>query len=114
MQSIQQEVTDLKSRVRSQRKPTNHLLIQIPAPDQQEYYNFFLNMAVPCVVVSLSGLLLDVNTQFCSALTKEKEHLIGRSIFSVAHPSSLPLLYTYVNELNHVRITNILTNMIIG
>ena len=95
MREIQSQVNDLKKKIKASKPTKDHLSIEIPAPDQQEYYGIFQDIAVPSVIVSLSGIILDVNKLFRGALAKTRASLVGRSIFSVAHSSSLPLLYKW-------------------
>ncbi|KAK8799406.1 hypothetical protein WA588_006277, partial [Blastocystis sp. NMH] len=99
MREIQSQVNDLKKKIRASKLTKDHLSIEIPAPDQQEYYGIFQDIAVPSVIVSLSGIILDVNKSFRGALAKTRASLVGRSIFSVAHSSSLPLLYNSFSSL---------------
>ena len=96
MRMIQNQISEMKRKLESKRASKVAIPHILPAPDQQEYYHFFHNLTVPCIVVSLAGLILDVNRSFCDAVSKEKSSLLSRSIFSVMPSSSLPLLYTYM------------------
>lgn len=99
MRMIQNQISEMKRKLESKKASKVAIPRILPTPDQQEYYHFFHNLTVPCIVVSLAGLILDVNRSFCDAVSKEKSSLLSRSIFSVMPSSSLPLLYTSFSSL---------------
>lgn len=99
MRVIQNQISEMKRKLESRKTSKSSIPYFLPTPDQQEYYLFFQNLTVPCIIVSLAGLILEANCSFCDAVSEGKSSLIGRSVFSVAPSSSLALLYTSFSSL---------------
>ena len=111
MSRLQKEVTILKKRENQQKlkKQTSQLrqatCSHIP-PSQREYFTYFKHASCSIAVVTLNGSILDVNHCFCANMKRSTDELVGISLFSFIHPSSLPLLYKFPSLLR-VRRRNI-------
>lgn len=101
MGQLQKEVAMLRRKERlqkmiesseSRRSPS---FSQLPAA-QREYFTYFQHASCNIVVVTLNGSILEANRCFCKSMKRSPDELIGSSLFSFIHPSSLPLLYKCV------------------
>ena len=82
----------MKESSKSRRSPS---FSQLPAA-QREYFTYFQHASCNIVVVTLNGSILEANRCFCKSMKRSPDELIGSSLFSFIHPSSLPLLYKCV------------------
>lgn len=98
MSRLQKEVATLKKREHLQKlkKQSSHLhqatSSHLPH-SQREYFSYFKHASSNIAVVTLNGSILDVNHCFCANMKRSADELVGSSLFSFIHPSSLPLLY---------------------
>lgn len=98
MSRLQKEVATLKKREHLQKlkKQSSHLhqatSSHLPH-SQREYFSYFKHASSNIAVVTLNGSILDVNHCFCANMKRPADELVGSSLFSFIHPSSLPLLY---------------------
>ena len=100
MERLQREVAVLrkkehlqkmKASSKSRKSPS---FSQLPA-SQREYFTYFQHASCNIVVVTLNGSILEANRCFCNSMKRSPDALIGGSLFSFIHPSSLPLLYKH-------------------
>ena len=101
MGRLQKEVAMLRRKERLQKMKESSKscrspsFAQLPAA-QREYFTYFQHASCNIVVVTLNGSILEANRCFCKSMKRSPDELIGSSLFSFIHPSSLPLLYKCV------------------